>query len=136
MVVLVRALPTWNHSRSCGYYWVAADRKDHRDRHAFLRAFVPAFRSAAGFLRTAPAGFVVLAATGCLAFATAGFLTLAMGGFLALVAAGFRAFATAGFFASTTTLTGAGNSGLGDFRVRWWPWCSDWMRVASSSVRS
>ena len=125
----MRALPTWNHSRSCGYCWVAADRKDHRDRHAFLRAFVPGFRAAGGFLRAAPAGLVVLAATRFLAFATAGFLTFAVGGLLALPTAGFRALAvagfltlaTAGFFALTSTSTGAGNSGLGCFRVRWWP---------------
>src|ERR1017187_9573061 len=96
------------------YFGVTADRKRAcTDRHAFLRAFVPGFRAVGGFLRAAPAGLVVLAATRLLAFATAGFLTLA--------AAGFLAFATAGFFALTSASTGAGNSGFGCFRVRWWP---------------
>ena len=112
------------------YFGVTADRKRAcTDRHAFLRAFVPGFRAVGGFLRAAPAGFVVLAATRLLACATAGFLTLAVVGFLALTTAGFRAlaaagflaFATVGIFALTSTSTGAGNSGLGCFRVRWWP---------------
>ena len=29
--------------------------------------------------------------------------------------------------------TGDGNSSLGCFAVRWWPWCSGWMRAASSA---
>jgi hypothetical protein len=93
-----------------------------------LRTFVPVFRAARGFLRAAAAGFLVLVAAGFLALAAAGFLALAATGFLALVAAGFLALATAS--------TGAGNSGCGGFGVRWWPWCSGWMRAASSSVRS
>jgi hypothetical protein len=74
------------------------------------------------------AGFVVLAATGFLALAATGFLALATADFLVLAATGFLALATAS--------TGAGNSGCGGFGVRWWPWCSGWMRAASSSVRS
>jgi hypothetical protein len=31
------------------------------------------------------------------------------------------------FSALVTASTGAGNSGLGSFSVRWWPWRSDWM---------
>jgi hypothetical protein len=85
-----------------------------------LRTFVPVFRAARDFLRAAAAGFLVLAATG----------------FLALVAAGFLVLATTGFLALATASTGAGNSGCGGFGVRWWPWCSGWMRAASSSVRS
>src|ERR1017187_3664222 len=104
------------------YFGVTADRKRAcTDRHAFLRAFVPGFRAVGGFLRAPPASFVVLAATRILASATAGFLALTTAGFLTLAAAGFLAFATVGIFALTSTSTGAGNSGLGCFRVRWWP---------------
>src|SRR5664280_2098443 len=120
--------------------------------HAIRRAFVPVFRAALGFLRASAAGFLVLVAAGFLALATAGFLAFAKAGFLVLVAAGFLALATAGFLvlaapgflvlatvvllALATASTGAGNSGWGGFGVRWWPWCSGWMRAASSSVRS
>jgi hypothetical protein len=109
-----------------------------------LRTFVPVFRAARGFLRAAAAGFLVLAATGFLVLAAAGFLVLAAAGFLVLAATGFLvlaatgflALAAAGFLALATASTGAGNSGCGGFGVRWWPWCSGWMRAASSSVRS
>jgi hypothetical protein len=125
-----------------------------------LRTFVPVFRAARDFLRAAATGFLVLAATGFLvlaaagflvlaaagflALATAGFLVLAAAGFLALVATGFLALVTADFLALVTAdflalamaSTGAGNSGCGGFGVRWWPWCSGWMRAASSSVRN
>ena len=93
-----------------------------------LRTFVPVFRAARGFLRAAATGFLALAATGFLALAATGFLALATADFLVLAATGFLALATAS--------TGAGNSGCGGFGVRWWPWCSGWMRAASSSVRS
>jgi hypothetical protein len=93
-----------------------------------LRAFVPVFRPAAGFFPVAAAGFLF--------FATTLFLVLAAAGFVALVAAGFLALATANFLALATASTGAGNSGFGGFGVRWWPWCSGWIRAASSSVRS
>ena len=109
-----------------------------------LRTFVPVFRAARGFLRAAAAGFLVLAATGFLVLAAAGFLVLAAAGFLVLAATGFLvlaatgflALAAAGFLALATASTGAGNSGCGGFGVRWRPWCSGWMRAASSSVRS
>ena len=101
-----------------------------------LRTFVPVFRAARGFLRAAAAGFLVLVAAGFLALAAAGFLVLAATGFLALVAAGFLALVATGFLALATASTGAGNSGCGGFGVRWCPWCSGWMRAASSSVRS
>src|ERR1019366_6464940 len=117
-----------------------------------LRTFVPVFRAARDFLRAAAAGFLALVATGFLALAAAGFLVLAAAGFLVLAATGFLALAAAGFLvlaatgflalvaagflALATASTGAGNSGCGGFGVRWWPWCSGWMRAASSSVRS
>ena len=117
-----------------------------------LRTFVSVFRAARGFLRAAAAGFLalaatgflvlaatgflVLAATGFLVLAAAGFLVLAAAGFLVLAAAGFLVLAATGFLALATASTGAGNSGCGGFGVRWWPWCSGWMRAASSSVRS
>src|SRR5664280_2037064 len=128
--------------------------------HAIRRAFVPVFRAALGFLRASAAGFLVLVAAGFLALdtagflalATAGFLDLAKEGFLALVTAAFLALAKAGFLvlaapgflvlatvvllALATASTGAANSVWGGFGVRWWPWCSGWMRAASSSVRS
>ena len=107
-----------------------------RDRHAFRRAFVLVFRAAGGFLRFAPVGFLVLDATVFLALDTADFLTFATVGFLAFPTAGFRAFAKVGFFALTATSTGTGDSSSGDFRVRWCPRCSDWMRAASFSVRN
>src|ERR1019366_9510064 len=105
-------------------------------RHALLRTFVPVFRAAGGFLRAAPAGFVVLGATVFLALDMGGFFALPTAGLLALAAAGLLTFATAGFLALTAASIGTGNSSLADFRVRWWPWCRDWMRAASSSVRS
>ena len=128
--------------------------------HAIRRAFVPVFRAALGFLRASAAGFLVLVAAGFLALATAGFLALVAAGFLALATVGFLALATAGLLALAkagflvlaapgflvlatvdllalaTASTGAGNSSLGGFGVRWWPWCIGWMRAASSSVRS
>src|SRR5664280_1971473 len=96
--------------------------------HAIRRAFVPVFRAALGFLRASAAGFLVLVAAGFLALATAGFLAFAKAGFLVL--------ATVVLLALATASTGAANSGWGGFGVRWWPWCSGWMRAASSSVRS
>lgn len=47
----------------------------------------------------------------------------------------FRDF-TAVFFPLAAVLTGDGNSTLGCFAVRWWPWCSGRMRAASSVIRS
>ena len=47
----------------------------------------------------------------------------------------FRAAAT-GFLALGTALTTDGNSSLGCFAVRWWPWFRGWMRAASFSIRS
>src|ERR1035437_6610700 len=67
--------------------------------HAIRRAFVPVFRAALGFLRASAAGFLVL------------------------VAAGFLVLATVVLLALATASTGAGNSSLGGFRVRWWAWC-------------
>src|SRR5664280_885469 len=104
--------------------------------HAIRRAFVPVFRAALGFLRASAAGFLVLLAAGFLVLVAASFLALATAGFLALATVGFLALVTAGFLALATASTGAGNSGWGGFGVRWWPWCSGWMRAASSSVRS
>jgi hypothetical protein len=120
--------------------------------HTIRRPFVPVFRAADGFLRAAAAGFLVLAAAGLIALAAfapvfraalgfrrasaAGFLVLVAPGFIALATAGFVVFATWVFLALAMASTGAGNSGLGGFGVRWWPWCSDWMCAASSSVRS
>ena len=112
--------------------------------HAIRRAFVPVFRAALGFLRASAAGFLVLLAAGFLvlvaasflALATAGFLALAKAGFLVLAAPGFLVLATVVLLALATASTGAANSGWGGFGVRWWPWCSGWMRAASSSVRS
>jgi len=51
-------------------------------------------------------------------------------------ARGFLRAATAVLFALPAASTGDRNSNLGCFAVRWWPWCSGWMRAASSSVRS
>src|SRR5664280_3896569 len=107
-----------------------------RGCHAIRRAFVPVFRAALGFLRASAAGFLVLLAAGFLVLVAASFLALATAGFLALATVGFLALVTAGFLALATASTGAGNSGWGGFGVRWWPWCSGWMRAASSSVRS
>ena len=70
-----------------------------------LAAFAPVFRAALGFLRASAVGFLVLAATR----------------FLAMVSAGFLVLATRVFLALATASTGATNSGLGGFGVRWWP---------------
>lgn len=48
---------------------------------------------------------------------------------------GFFGAAAAVFFALAAT-TGDGNSSLGCFAVRWWPWCSSCMRAASSCIRN
>jgi hypothetical protein len=47
----------------------------------------------------------------------------------------FRAVAAV-IFPLATAPTGDGNSRLGCFAVRWWPWCTGWMRAASSAIRS
>jgi hypothetical protein len=49
---------------------------------------------------------------------------------------GFFREAAAVFLALGAALTEDGNSSLGCFAVRWWPWRSGWMRTASSSARS
>jgi len=49
---------------------------------------------------------------------------------------GFFRDAAAGFLALGAALTEDGESSLGCFAVRWWPWCSGWMRAASSAIRS
>jgi hypothetical protein len=82
--------------------------------HAALRAFVAGFRAARGF----GFDFVFI----CILAAAAVLIVLV---FLALV-----------FLALTAALTGDCTSSLGCFAVRWWPWCSGWMRAASSSIRS
>jgi hypothetical protein len=38
------------------------------------------------------------------------------------------------FLALGTALTADGNSSLGCFAVRWWPWFRGWMRAVSSSI--
>jgi hypothetical protein len=47
----------------------------------------------------------------------------------------FRAVAAV-IFPLAAAPTGDGNSRLGCFAVRWWPWCTGWMRAASSAIRS
>jgi hypothetical protein len=117
----ITPLPRRNAVYFCsGAYSRLYPQRSCRDRHAIRRAFVPVFRAARDFPRASAAGFLVLAAAG----------------FLVLAAAGFLVLATMVFLALPTASTGAGNSGLGGFGVRWWPWCSDSMRAASSSVRS
>ena len=49
---------------------------------------------------------------------------------------GFFGAAAAVFFALAGATTGDGNSSLGCFAVRWWPWCSSCMRAASSCIRN
>jgi hypothetical protein len=51
-------------------------------------------------------------------------------------ARGFFRAAAAVFLALAAVSAGDRNSILGCFLVRWWPWCSGWMRAASSSIRS
>src|ERR1019366_251363 len=48
---------------------------------------------------------------------------------------GFFRAAAAVFLALPAALTGDSGSSLGCFAVRWWPWCSGWMRAASASIR-
>ena len=62
----------------------------------------------------------------------------ALRGFVAIFRAvrGFFRDAATVFLALGAALTEDGNSSLGCFAVRWWPWRSGWMRAASSSVRS
>ena len=54
-----------------------------------------------------------------------------------LAARGFvRATATVFLFFLVAAFTGESNKSLGCFGLRWRPWCSGWMRAASSSARS
>ena len=59
-------------------------------------------------------------------------------GFVAvfLAARGFFLAVAAFIFPLAAAPTGDGNPSLGCFAVRWWPWCSGWMRAASSANRS
>jgi hypothetical protein len=59
-------------------------------------------------------------------------------GFVAVfrAARGFFRNATTGFFALGAALTEDGESSLGCFAVRWWPWFRGWIRADSSSIRS
>src|ERR1700677_27509 len=115
---------------------VASIRTGHAECHAVRRAFVLVVRATLGFLRASGEGFLVLAAAGFVALAAFALVFRAALGFLRASGAGFIVFATWVFLASPTTSTRAGNSSVGGFGVRWWPWCSDWMWAASSSVRS
>lgn len=82
--------------------------------HAALRDLVAGFRAARDlFGRVAAVDF---------------FRTVAARSFLRGAAAVFLALAWAA--------TGAGNSSVGCFAVRWWPCCSGWMRAASAAIRS
>jgi hypothetical protein len=58
--------------------------------------------------------------------------------FIALFRAvrGFFRNAAAGFRALGVALTEDGDSSLGCFAVRWWPWFRGWMRAVSFSIRS
>ena len=49
---------------------------------------------------------------------------------------GFFRTRAAVFLPLVAAWTAAGNSSLGCFPARWWPWFSGWMRAASSSIRS
>ena len=59
-------------------------------------------------------------------------------GFVAvfLAARGFFRAVAAFIFSLAAAPTGDGNSSLGCFAVRWWPWRSGWIRAASSANRS
>jgi len=51
-------------------------------------------------------------------------------------ARGFLRACTAVFLTLGAVLTTDGDSSLGCFAVRWWPWFSGWIRAASASIRS